>query len=267
MPTKPDPLKASQDDFVWDYGASPDGFAPESAMQAAARTPRASRSSSLGFDVPDAQPATPPRTAQTLGDITPTPAATASPAPLDERARPIQKRLADDRRIREALKAAQTAQDEFQKVWDGVEHLLDPTAALRGLVEKVASSGSAEEIIRLQNVAAGLLGDVAEAGKVRARALICDARIPLAEAIETLLVKASEVLADLMSEAEVAEEALFTGFGMKREPTGVSRRVQTAAQQVKEMLDGMRRDASAPLVVGSTPSRESFGHVFNFFAQ
>jgi hypothetical protein len=59
-------------------------------------------------------------------------------------------------------------------------------------------------------------------------------------AVRKRLLPEPAVIADLETEAELAETALFEGFGMPREATAVAARIAQAKAELQTMLAGLQ---------------------------
>jgi hypothetical protein len=172
-------------------------------------------------------------------------------SPADIKRVPIRKRIVTAQAVVVALAKARQENAVFKSKMAELRDMLDPAPKIKAL-EAIISQESDPDVISDARRTITELKSSPETVRTRARTLANQAYRVLLGHFRDLVSVALVEIRDLEIEAEVAETALFAGFGMEREDTAVSRRVRQHAADLRSMLENLQipKYRSAPSANG-----------------
>lgn len=176
---------------------------------------------------------------------------------------PIQKRIATAPAVVAALADATKVHADFGQLHHELADLLFPAEASRGVIALIQECDDPAELVRLRSRHAELNGPGAEAAQGQARGMILEKWRTVNTAMVHLLDAAEAALADLRSEAEVAEAALFAGFAMGRERTGVSKRLDSVAQEFAGFRGSLKQLSERTFILPPSTGQ----HILDWFVR
>jgi len=158
---------------------------------------------------------------------------------------PIPQRVADATAVAAAITTAQAADTAFQAKLDELAHLLYPDAYIQSL----------ETLMQAETDVASIQGYQAEIAQANANkelaqstaiGLARPAQSALYASLTALLTAALAEMDVLATEAQTAENSLFSSYGLPWEATSITRRVSTYRAQLQQKLDGLQFDLNRP---------------------
>jgi hypothetical protein len=182
-------------------------------------------------------------------------------------------RLAKASPVKAELPKAREAQAAFQTIFDTWSPLLDPRKVLDGFVQVIDQAATPEEIVQAQLAANRMQDRLTEQGIARTRRAIRDAHREFADALKPLLAAATQELDALRQEAIEAESVFFAEWGLTRNPTAVTARLDQAASFLEQASKSLEVYAPRPgpqpgsflAMPESLPGRNAFGSIIAWF--
>ena len=150
-------------------------------------------------------------------------------------------RIVNTPAVKSALNIARKAQSEFAARHAALDEQINYSGHAKSCEAALSLPCSEREVSALRQRLAKLIAPGAEASRISALRSIATAFQPFRESLSALIEAARTQAADLESEIEVAETAMFSGFGLSRQQTSLSGHVAAIAAT----LDGFESSLSA----------------------
>ncbi len=159
-----------------------------------------------------------------------------------------------------ALGVARAKQDAYLSTLIEHEPILDPENNAKAHRRAIEQEGKADRIVELAEKMNSLSGPGLAAAKARAEGICGQAQLALRATMTPLLDAAFDVLAELRTEARLAESEFLCEFGLAYEVTGVSRRLDKMEFDLKNFRDGLAVHQAFLILVPN-----AFAHYLDWF--
>ena len=154
---------------------------------------------------------------------------------------PIPQRVAAATAVATAITTAQAAQTAFAAKLDDLVDLLHPDEKIAALEAVIRSETDVAAIQEAQNQIAQVSANK-DLARETAIGLARPTQSALYASLTALLTAALTEMNNLATEAQTAENAVFSAYGLPWEATAVTRRVNTYKAQLQGMLTSLQSD-------------------------
>ena len=170
-------------------------------------------------------------------------------------------RITSDPAVQAALAVAVAAQGKYQALCSELEPVLDPRANNFALENALHAQTNTDGITRFASRMKDCSADAVELARRRAESVVADELHRFKATLPPILTAAEAVLHDLRTEAFEAEQNFFAGWGLGREKTGVSARLDGVEADLRHFRDGIKLHGEQ--LVNIPPN--AFSNIINYF--
>ena len=155
-------------------------------------------------------------------------------AMTDIKKAPVKSRIVSRAEVQSAIQTVIAKQQLYRAVLDEYKVALDPAGAAHAARQLIDQAKDPGEIFKAQQTLAAFEGEAGRIAYQNARRVAEAAFLDFKHSIPQLLDAADKALAEVQAEADADESHLFDLYGLPREATGVTRRLNDVRQTLSE---------------------------------